>query len=650
MTKSISHSFPRTLTTLPLLLSTLAFTFLFSLSLPLSLPAATYHIDFTGGSNTADGLTAQTAWKHAPGDPNATDNPKAAVLAPGDTLLFKGGVSYRGSIKLTTSGAPDQPITLDGNSAGTFGQGRAILDGGRVITNWQRLASAADAGGNPRWKDIFYADLDLDITPNFNHGEVVAHRQVPQDKQAPWQRIILCDGDQRLLPIAQHPKPSDAFYPDIPRDFLESPERMTHSPEEGLSSFTDEKYFAGKAAGDFDGMFVGLHGGNNHVYFAAVKKFDPATRRLFFPQFKPTTYPVTKFAFYNSVRLIENPGEWAITPTEAGKTRVYLLAERLENDQPVNIGFPVLDSGVVIEAGASHFRIKGFLIQRYSGGAGGVSVSRNTPQTKDVGISGCEIRFLTGHAGIGLNFCDNITVENNYIHHCPGWTTAIFLSRVNDYVVRNNRLVKNSGSGIRHYESKRGKLHDNVILDHYGMHSSTINVYEGCEDLVIERNYMQNTVAINRNAEKITFRHNIVDSEGRAAVNVAMWTSGRAGGTAIRNIVFENNTFINLSSEANYHTSIFCQTGKGASLPEGVIARNNILHRLNPPFPATVENNLFLNETDAKVAGTGGKVVKDAKSLFLDPEKGDYRRRPGGPQMEAGADLAPPAETWTPVP
>jgi hypothetical protein len=156
---------------------------------------------------------------------------------------------------------------------------------------------------------------------------------------------------------------------------------------------------------------------------------------------------------------------------------------------------------------------------------------------------------------------------------------------------------------------------------------------------------MHNTVAINRNAEKITFRHNVVDSQKRAAVNVAMWGSGRTGGTAIRDIVFENNTFVNASQDANYNSSIFFQAGK-ASAPEGLVVKNNVLDRLRPPLPATVEGNIFLRDTDASVAGSGGKVVTDPRSLFRDPAKGDYRRRPGGPLMGAGADLPPPPAGW----
>lgn len=605
-------------------------------------PAATYHVDFAGGDNCADGRTAQTAWKHSPGDSNATGNPAGTALVAGDAVLFKGGVAYHGSITLKASGAEGRPITLDGNTAGTFGKGRAVLDGGRVIESWQPCGDAATAEGNPRWKDIFYADIELDIAPNFKHGEVVLHRQAPRDKMAPWQRVTLFDGDRSLLPISQHPKPADPFYPDLPGGFLLSPSKLEVRPADGATVLTDVKLLVQPEPDHYQGMFVGVHGGNNHVYFAAVTGYDPTAHQLRFAQLKATTYPTTRYAFFNSVKLIENAGEWAVVPIGPGRTRFYLLPERLEGGRPANIGFPDFATGVAVEGGASHIVLRGFLIQRYAGGAGGVSVGRNAPRSKDILVADCEIRFVSGHAAIGPHYCDGIVIENCYVHHCPGWTTGVFLNRVDDYVVRNCRLDKNSGSGIRHYECKRGRIEDNVILNHYGMHSSTINVYEGCADLVLERNYMHNTVAINRNAENIVFRNNIVDGQNKAAVNVAMWTSGRAGGTAIRNIVFENNTFVNANREQNWSSAIFVQSGRGVSAPQGLVIRNNILDRLTPPATGTIENNVFLRETETRVAGTGGVVEGDLRKLFVDPDNGDFRRLPGGPRMDAGAVLPPP--------
>src|SRR5262249_44950170 len=48
--------------------------------------------------------------------------------AAGNMVLFKGGVSYLGEVDLLWSGSPGSPITYDGNSAGAWGSGMAIID------------------------------------------------------------------------------------------------------------------------------------------------------------------------------------------------------------------------------------------------------------------------------------------------------------------------------------------------------------------------------------------------------------------------------------------------------------------------------------------------------------------------------------------
>jgi hypothetical protein len=77
------------------------------------------------------GTATNTAWKHCPGDPSATGNPASASLTAGDTVVFKGGVSYVltgiSGISLNWSGTAGNPITYDGNSVGTWGTGQAQI-------------------------------------------------------------------------------------------------------------------------------------------------------------------------------------------------------------------------------------------------------------------------------------------------------------------------------------------------------------------------------------------------------------------------------------------------------------------------------------------------------------------------------------------
>jgi parallel beta-helix repeat protein len=123
--------------------------------------ASTYYVDFGSGSDTNPGTSTATPWRHSPGDANATGIPSGTTLHPGDTVVFKGGVQYTGTLSLTFSGSGGSPITYDGNSAGTFGAGQAIIDGngvnGGVFTlnsvtyvtiNYLEIRNATGVNGN----------------------------------------------------------------------------------------------------------------------------------------------------------------------------------------------------------------------------------------------------------------------------------------------------------------------------------------------------------------------------------------------------------------------------------------------------------------------------------------------------------------------
>ena len=94
--------------------------------------AATYYVDFSGGSDTNDGISISTPWKHCPGDANATAMAVSTTLTGGDTVIFKGGVPYLGQITIMSGASASSVVTYDGNTAGTFGTGNGIMDGNYV--------------------------------------------------------------------------------------------------------------------------------------------------------------------------------------------------------------------------------------------------------------------------------------------------------------------------------------------------------------------------------------------------------------------------------------------------------------------------------------------------------------------------------------
>lgn len=737
------------------------------------LQANIYYVDYKSGNNEADGLSPTNAWKHCPGDKKATDIPKKHVLKPGDTVKFKGGVQYYGEISVRFSGSKEAPITFDGNSDGSYGTGKAIMDGAKIIENWKKVPNSEFVQGNSRWKSIIYADIKKSLISNFSQKEFVVHRDKKPTKQAPWQRLILIDGEKRVLPIAQYPKPKDDFYPDIPEDFFETEKQLKNNyphkiyyekgskgnsslpllpityggvapvlqpsnggtisvelnkakkiSEIGVTLFRPKSFFVPDSLiflvddkevfevkldkenhemqrfklpkeieskkisfklkhtelkapswmklqqiavfdkkgsnllehdvqsvlvdkkritkGNlqwFKSLFIGVHGGNNHVYFAKVHEIDFDHHRILMPYFYSKLYDKTKYAFYNSPLFMNNPGEWCLEALNKTTTRVYLLPDTLKDGLPSNIGYAVLKTAFTINPEVSHVNISGFLMQRYAGGYGGVAVrGKQRKQSSHIHISDCEVRFISADAGVSLNYCHDVIVENCFIHHCPGWTVGIYVNRVKNFSVKNNKIYKNSGSGVRHYDSKNGKLSDNHILSHYGMHSSGVNFYEGCSDISFENNYVHNVVTMNRSAENFVFRNNVIDSENaKNSVSFAMWSSGKTGGTHIKNVLIENNTFINNDKKSSWSQSIFIQSGK--SYPEDVVVRNNILDVFKGLRKGSEKDNLILHDFDEE----GNKVLnKDLNKLFINVKKGDYRLKDKGLNKKLGSTLEPP--------
>lgn len=95
---------------------------------------ATYYVDFVGGDDTNNGTTTGTPWQHCHGDAAATDNAASTSMSAGDTILFKGGVTYAsGPITIADAGSVGNYITYDGTGS-SYGSGAAVIDGDDTLT------------------------------------------------------------------------------------------------------------------------------------------------------------------------------------------------------------------------------------------------------------------------------------------------------------------------------------------------------------------------------------------------------------------------------------------------------------------------------------------------------------------------------------
>jgi len=707
-------------------------------------PARTYFVDYEAGDDGHAGTSAQAAWKHCPGDPEAVGAAKAAALAPGDRVLFKGGVRYRGAVTLKASGTAAAPIVLDGNSGGTFGRGRAILDGSAPVTGWKRCASAAEARGNPRWASIYYADVPAPDS---------------------WRSLNLCDA-AGPMPVAQSPNPSDPMFQervgeyyrvdaelasDLPMKVY--PEKGTHvnsrrplihvvapgrgsavvSPVVGgafsveldraatvgevgiflqprytpvrqmevrgdgkllhtatltrdagkmerfrlvrpatvrkftftfLSThgaiehdwtairqvgaftadgtnvleasptmhLTDPNALTARNADYYSDMMLALHGGHNMVHYLRITAFDPKTHRLSTEFFGDKTYPQTRYALFNSVKLIDAPGEYSVEPTgEAKARRVFVMPRGRGDGRPVGLSRSVHGHGIALR-GAGHVRVRGFRIERQGGRrAAGLTMTGPAP---DVQVLDCEVTNVRGGAAIDGVKLQGVRIDGAHVHHNPGHTKGLVLRDSSDCVTTGCRFVKNTSTGLDYYNVHGGRVADNLVTGHFGMHANGITFYLGCRDLVIERNLVRegNVCLTIQQAENVVIRNNVFDGGGRSMA-VGIWTA-----TPLRNVRFYHNAMIRSDRRQSWAVGLFSNNGG----PEGLLVRNNIIDGRAGTLPGQFSHNLYtrLGEGQTeKDLGPGESYVPDLRKIMRDPAGGDYRLRAGSPATDRGTDL-----------
>ncbi len=87
--------------------------------------ATTYYVDYANGSDSNNGTSKTTAFRHAPGDPSATGTAGGINLGAGDVIQFRAGIEYKGQIQTSWSGSSNNYIEYRGQGWGT---GRATFN------------------------------------------------------------------------------------------------------------------------------------------------------------------------------------------------------------------------------------------------------------------------------------------------------------------------------------------------------------------------------------------------------------------------------------------------------------------------------------------------------------------------------------------
>jgi hypothetical protein len=481
----------------------------------------TYYVDYAAGSDQAAGNTRTTAWKHAPGDRNATGRPAAAKLVAGDTVVFRAGVPYRGAITLPASGSPGKPVTYTGLG---WGEGMGIIDGSDPVLNARPCRSAADCGGASAWKGLHR----IEFAPP------------PQTK-----RIILY-GSRQPYWLSQVPAFSDPIFADNLDEFVRTPVSALPELQKGRLRNPELAEIARSGGGQ---MELTIWVVPNLVLRRAVLGVEGDTV-LFDPEGVDFyTDREGRVALNGSFAGMNKPGTFVqISDT-------VLLASLWPEDSANTLSIGNGRFGIEL-GGKSHNRITGLHFRYMTGGQGeirqGRAITSFNTSPSDIEIRGNLISnnfvettlgtvFIFGTTRLSFiaNRIENIALGTGFA--AGGGTSAHGTAR--DLVVEGNVIRRVGRSGIYLLGVHNGLVKGNVLAEIRGVHGNAITTYLDNRDVVIEENCVVSSIRpftyTGNNDEKtvndVTVRNNIFIASTDGPSAIYGW------GMYINKLIIENN-------------------------------------------------------------------------------------------------------------
>lgn len=557
----------------------------------------TYYIDFDKGSDSAAGTSQNAAWRHAPGDPLATGMPAKVALMPGDTVLFRAGVVYRGSIPIKASGAPGQPITYSGKGWGT---GRAIISGRDVV----------DAPPRPCSSLPLCAKL-----PN-------ADRLVVVDLPAPVSSFDQIALDGHILRLAQSPKLADPFLFDDTSRYVEA-KLNELSPSIDGRTWQLRNDFLRKNLGDdaVDDLLVLILGYPNLITGGPAVAYDRETGTVLFQplKFRRDEKSRVVFALANHPRLISQPYEYA-TIERGRKIIVHapISAAKLEISRR---------AWCFTSVGQKNIAIKGFEIEGFAdgpqGGGGSALAVRDVSGLLFDGNDVHDLHNWGGGGAVSGEPVSGLTVTNNSFRDLPHGS-GIRIGKAADSRIVKNTFDKIGRTGILVTNSRRILVDHNSLRHLYGSHGNGMSVYLDNRDVVVSNNLVRDSTRAvtfhgGRNPalppNNIVFRANLFKGNNPGGVALQSWGSNTNGVVIERNVLLVDNSVHALRLSGR---------------DRNVTVRQNVIDGYQGyPLPLSadtvIEENIFVSNSRGSTSGNDVEPSyrKAADTFFSDTENPD---------------------------
>lgn len=585
--------------------------------------ATKYYVDFNSGNDSKSGTSESAAWKHAPGDEKASGNASTVTLSSGDIVLFKGGIVYRGNIEIKDDGSMGNPITFKGDG---WGSEKAIVDGSELVTaTWIQCQSANEADGNPNWQNIWYADLP-EVYSAFMSN--------------------LHENDEYLY-LAQHPSPTDPFFPDQIEEFI-TPQQIAKNLQDS-STFIIDSRLESLGGKNLVGKYVALWEGNNVTRNHIIKSYDSSTKKITF-EYVERFYEGSdaKYALVNYVGLIDAPGEYVYdeTANSEGKHKTFFWPQNGNpNDNEITIS--VRGFGINFR-GRNYLTIEGFKVQKFSGQdmiydwkRCGVAIASIGPPgsgkesyitIRNNKITGNRYQQYAGYGGIYLTDGSNCIIENNVIEK-NACHKGIFLYSNNEFcIIRNNKVIKPGSHGIWVFKNtKPCAVINNEVSEVKGIHANGMTCF-GNKNIYYIGNkvFAFNYVFAMNDCKNIILINNILHAMDKSKVMMNFHND--------TTIQLYNNSFLNSPDNVGIYIS--------TSLSDVVIKNNIIDGILCDDHSSYIhDHNIYVDfswnqdpQYNWKLS-TNEKKYTNLNNIFVKPDGFDFHLKDSSIAVDRGVDI-----------
>jgi hypothetical protein len=486
--------------------------------------SSSWYIDFAGGSDSATGSSPSTAWKHAPGDPNASGRPAAAALKPGDTVFFRPDVPYRGTIRVNASGTAAAPLTFTGLGWPSSGKGSAkpgmgVIDGSDPVTSAAPCASAAACGGATDWK----------LLTRITHD-------------APSTSRIALFGASGLYYLSQVPALEDPLFSDDRRRFAATPVSMLDELRQGLLT-TPELVAAARSGGALELAFWVR--GNEVVRRPVIAveaeglRFDPTDINFWDDR-------AGAVALNGSLQGLSAPGNFLVLQPGV------IVARLRPGDTAANLSIGNGRPGIIFGK-QSHLRIHGLVFRNLVGARGkrreGLGVATFHDGSIDVEVRGNRFGPALLEAGTGivtLHGTEDFRLIANRIEDIAFGSGLRMSGKPRKLTVEGNVIRRIGRTAITLFSAQEAVVRGNIVADIRGIHGNGITAYLSNRDVLIEGNcvvgssrpmtYHGNRTPDVRNG--LTIRRNIFVTSPGGQGALLSW------GAATNGVLIEGNVLV----------------------------------------------------------------------------------------------------------